>query len=408
MWADLIEEHCPLHYRILSHDGEVLAQSSKEPELEFMLVNYQNLYSRANTGGRSWTPVANSVLVKFKADAIISDEVHNIGTPTAITSKHAYALGRSARFRLGMTGTAFHRKPIYVYGEMRFIDDGAMFGTQWSHFKKRIANYGGHGGFEIVGYKNLKWMMKNVRKKAYIEKNVPKRPTIQNKLYFDLEGKHAQAYWDMANESVLEVDGEVVTSEIVLTRHLRLMQISGGFVRLPSGKYAQVGTCKLEMFQDRIREYLEQGINKAVVGCRFLPELGACAWAAKKVGFKVILFHGGVPKGSERTKRYKLFQKTKKPTLFISQIDAGKESIQLDSADAMLFYSLTESYVAFDQFSARIDSFDTKRTLMYDFLLAKGTHDIVAWKAMQLKMDVAALLVAHPTLVEKLTAKRSR
>jgi hypothetical protein len=405
VWEDQIAEHCPLGYEILNHHGELLDRTA-HPEIQFMLVNYENLYTRAYTEGRSWTPVSNSVLRKFNPDAMIADEVHHLGTPTAVSSRHAYALARDARFKLGMTGTMFHRKPQFVYGEMRFIDDGRTFGTQWSHFKERICVMGGWGNYEVVAYKNLEWMMDKVKKWAYIERNTPKRPTIQNKLTFRLTGKHLEAYQEMNQHNILEVEGEVLQNEIVLTRHLRLLQLAGGFVKLPSGKYACVGTSKLEMFQDRITEYLEQGINKAVVGCRFLPELAACAKVAKKVGFNVIVFHGGIPKGDQRTRRYKLFQSTKKPTLFISQISAGKESIQLDQADTLLYYSLTESYVDFDQFNARIDSFDTKRTLMYDYLLARGTHDIVAFEAMRMKIDVATFMVSHPRRVEQLTRKR--
>lgn len=409
VWEDQIAEHCPIPYTTISYHGEVVdgSEDGHSDQIRFMLVDYPNLYSRVRTGeGASWVPVTNETLKRFKAQAIIADESHHLGNPTAVTSKHAYALARPVPFRLFMTGTMFHRKPFFVFGQMKFLDDGKTFGTAFTHFKKRIAVFGGYGGYEVMRYKNLRWMMDQIRPKVYIERTVPKRPPISNPLRFELTDKHLDAYEKMAQHKVLEVGDETLISDIVLTQHLRLLQIAGGFVKLPSGRYACVGTCKLEMCKGRLEEYMEQDVHKVIVGCRFIPELSAVAKLGKKAGFQVVLFHGGVPKGVERRKRIAFFQQTSKPTLFISQIATGKESIDLSAADTTLWYSLPESFVDYDQFDKRKEKYNEKRTLMNDFLLARGTHDEVAMEAMKLKMDVARYITTRPALVERLTVNR--
>jgi hypothetical protein len=301
----------------------------------------------------------------------------------------------------------FHRKPFFVFGQIKFYDDGLTFGSAWTHFKKRIAVMGGYGGYEVLRYQNLKWMMDSIKPFVYIETYVPPRPPVINKLTYRLEGKHLDAYNKMDRHKVLELKEETLISDIVLTQHLRLLQIAGGFVKLSSGQYVQVGDCTLRMCQDRLEEYLEQGIEKAVVACRFIPELRAVAQIAKKVGFVPILLHGGVAP-ELRTNRINAFKTTNKPALFISQISAGKESIDLSVADTLLWYSLTESYVDYDQFGKRIEKYGDKRVLQYDFLISRGTQAEIAYEAMQLKKDVAEYIISDPERVERITAKTKR
>jgi hypothetical protein len=66
---------------------------------------------------------------------------------------------------------------------------------------------------------------------------------------------------------------------------------------------------------------------------------------------------------------------------------------------------LPESLVIHDQFRARIEKYDEKRTLLYDYLIATGTRDEVTWMALRMKTDVARLLLKRPDIVERITAR---
>src|SRR5207245_2663817 len=65
VWEDQIAEHCPVPFQIYTHLGEcVMVGDARPPNgyLDFMIVNYPNLYTRARTGsGADWVPVANRV-----------------------------------------------------------------------------------------------------------------------------------------------------------------------------------------------------------------------------------------------------------------------------------------------------------------------------------------------------------
>ena len=371
-------------------------------KLEWRIVNYESVYARRHFG-RSWIAMPDRELARYKAELVIVDESHNIGNPTTVVSKHACILSRQAKFRLIMTGTMFHRKPFYVFGQAKFYDP-SIFGDTWTGFKKRYAIFGGFGGYEVKRYINLRELVGKMKPWVYIEKYVPPRDTAVNVLPFKLTGKNLEHYKTMEKHSIIDVGGEQVVSPIILSRHLRCQQIAGGWVKTSRG-YRRVGTDKARMFDDRVREYSEQGIDKFVVGCRFVPELRDVATTVAKHGYKPILFHGGITDRKERDRRRRLFQDFKGKACFVAQLQTAKEGIDLSAADTMLFYSLSESYVVHDQFSRRIEKFRDTRVLQYDYLIAKGTRDEVTFAALQLKKDVAELIADEPELVEQITSQ---
>lgn len=428
VWESQVAQHCPVPWSTCVYGvgeckmsdfaewaatAEEDANSEPSPSLEFLIVNFQNVYSRDvhvtekkdGTREKEWLPAPNDALAKFNADIVVVDESHHIGDPNTVQSIEARRLGRAARFRVFMTGSMFHRKPRYVFGQAKFYDDGAALGSSFDQYKKRIEVMGGFGGYEVLRYRNLRWMTRQLKPFVYMEKYVPPRNAVKNILTFDLTGANLEIYSEMSGGAVVR-DGKRALAEIVLTKHLRLQEICGGYLRFEDGRRL-VGTDKLAVCIDRLHEYLEQGIEKAVIGVRFLHELAAIAKLARK-HFLVIPFHGGVPKGDERTRRVALFQETSKPALFISQIAAGKESIDLSEADTMMFYSLSESYVDHDQFANRIVKYREQRTLMYDFLQGRGTRDVVTYAALSEKRDVADLIVSDPERVEKLATLENR
>jgi SWI/SNF-related matrix-associated actin-dependent regulator 1 of chromatin subfamily A len=418
VWEDQVAAHCPVPWstHVYGNKRELQWNFSKWDDTDrvsFLIVNFPNLYKRErDEKSREWLPVPNRYLADYDADIVIVDESHHIGDPSIVQSQEARRLGRTASARVFMTGSMFHRKPFFVFGQLRFYDDGATLGSSYTQYKKRIAVFGGFGDYEVLRYRNLRWMTRRLKPVVYMEKYVPPRNAVSNMLTFDLTGKNLEAYNDMHKSGVVTVyDCYKSLAPIVLTKHLRLQQICGGFLTYQGKglvRTKRIGTDKLDVCADRLNEYMEQDITKAVIGCRFLPELAAVARIAKRLGFLPILFYGAVPKGDERKRRVALFQETTKPAVFISQIAAGKESIDLSAASVMMHYSLSESYVDHDQFSKRIEKYDEKRTLMYDFLIGNGTRDAVTLAALEIKRDVADFIVSEPERVEELATLENR
>lgn len=384
-------------------ENEIIKHTPEGIDLDWRIINFERTYDRVYED-RSWIAVPSQGLKHFDPDLIIVDESHHIGNPSTLASKMLYQLGKRARFRVIMTGTMFHRKPFYVYGQMRFMDPGIFGDVSFSAFKRRIAVFGGYAGYEVLRYQNLGWMMKQIKPYIHTEKYVQLRPPVVNPIYFHLTGENLQYYAEMEKESIIDVRGSQVISPIILSRHLRCQQIAGGWVKTEEGTYRRVGTCQRDVARDRLDEYMEQDIGQVVIGCRFTPEVYDAAVSAGKAGYRVLLFHGGL-KRVERDRRVAAFQDSVRPTAFVAQLQTGKESIDLSVADTMMFYSLSESYVVHDQFSRRIEMYNEKRTLMYDYLIPRGTRTEVTFESLQQKRDVADLIAEDPDMVERITSQ---
>lgn len=398
---------CPLSVIGVWHD-EIAKHTGDEyiGMIEWRVINYEQTYDRMSTGKRSWVGVTSRSLSKWQPELIIVDESHRIGNPSTLACHHLCKLGDRAKYRVIMTGTMFHRKPFYVFGQALFYDKG-IFGGNYGNFKERIAIMGGHGGFEVVRWQNLKWMVNKMKSFVVIEKEVPGAPPVIRPLYFDLKGVNLQYYRDMAKESVIQLrNGEVLISPIVIARHLRCCQIAGGHVKTETG-YKRVGRDKARMGADRIQEYADGDIKKIVIGCVFRPELLDAAKAAQAAGYRICALYGGMT-AEQRTAAITRFRTATVPTAMVCQISAGKEGIDLSVADTMLFWSIDRSYVNHDQFTKRIWKFGEKRTLQYDFLIARGTRDEVNYEAIKLQKDVVDFLVENPLWVEEITAKLAK
>jgi len=412
VWEDEFEKHCPIPYRLFDKHGELVGGSQYGASYEapmvlhVQIVNYEWIYDRERQYDKKgkyegWDAVTRKQLHKFEPQIIIVDESHHIGNPSPIISRKLYHLAKKAPVKIFMTGTPWHRKPFYVFGQFKIYDD-SIFGTNFGQFKKMIAVFGGYGGYEVKSYQNLKWLRDKVKPHVFISKKIPSAPPVVRKIKFSL-AESRDTYDKMASESFVSIDGNAITAPIVLTRHLRLAQIAGGWTTDEEGVRHCVGQDRRKAFRRRLAEFDQAGIQKIVVGCRFIPELKDCALEAKAAGYSIYLLHGGVSRVERKARREAFRTDTK--AVMVCQFRASREAVDMSTADTMVFYSLPEDYLTYDQFKARIAKYGETRTLLYEHLIAKGTVDETTFEALMLGRDVADHLMKNPSYVEERSVK---
>lgn len=331
---------------------------------------------------------------------LVCDEAHKLKNPQSKQSKAAYVLGKRCAFSLVLTGTPITKHPLDLFGEMRVVDDGIL-GSRWGIFKKQYAMWGGYGGYQLIKYINLKSLRARVDPFIFIAKkedclDLPKR--THEVVPVDLR-KSRRVYEQMARDSIVEFeDGTVSEAPIVLTRLLRLSQITGGYTRTDDGQYQPVGTEKQEAFANLISEFQEQERTKIVVFVRFLNELRDAAYVCAEHGYRVLPFYGKVSP-RKRTQRIAEFDETDKPTAFVAQIQAGSLGISLTAASEAIFYSHTYDYAEFAQACDRLHRIGQRRAVTYYHLLARDTVDEAVWLALKTKRNIAELVMDRPELL---------
>lgn len=386
VWEDQIEEYLTtkIDRQVItlskedvgSVDDRVvkLAQYRKVDKLTFVLVNYDVIYQMSGA------------FKKWKPNLIIADESHYIKKATSDRSRGMHSLGPHARWKFILSGTPITNSPLDIFSQFKFLNP-TVFGTRWTQFKYEYAVYGGYGGFKLLKYKNLDRLgdkIDTIAFKATIDELDLPDKTIQP-IRINLSPKARRVYDQMERERIAEINelGDKATAAIILTKILRLSQITGGFVKNQEGEWMQTGNDKLSATRELLEQYAVEGGHKVVVFTRFKPEEKAVKDLCTSMGIGVI-----ADKGLKEDR--KRFQKDRECKVFIVSLARGGLAVnELVAADIGLFYSLDSSSDHWIQALGRLHRSGQTRHTFFPHLLAKDTIDEDIFKALNENKDVA-------------------
>ena len=205
----------------------------------------------------------------------------------------------------------------------------------------------------------------------------------------ELEPKAMKMYQKIEKESYTELQDSEVSAVNVLTKLLRLSQLTGGHLTDDDGDSNVVSTAKLAALEDIVDSMLAEN-KKLVIMARFVPEMNDIQEMLEKKGIGYAAVRGGVKDRAEEIRR---FQEDDDCMVFIGQIAAAGLGITLTAASTMVFYSMDYSMSNFEQAKARIHRVSQKNDCLYIYLIAKGTVDRKVLKSLRSKVDLAKLLV---------------
>ena len=332
----------------------------------------------------------------YAADLIICDESQRIKNPRAAQSRAVQMLGDRAACRLILSGTPVQNSAIDLYSQYRFLDPG-VFGANFYAFRNRYCQMGGYGGHEVVGYQHMDEL---TRKEHSIALRVTKTECLDLpgqtfvRRYVQLEPAARRLYTQIARASCAELEnGEHVTASIVLTKLLRLMQLTGGFVQADGGdRPQQSGSAKLDALADILEDYVQEAGQKLVVFARFRPEIAAICQLLEQRGIRYGRIDGEVPM-DQRGAIVETFQQDPGVKVFVAQIQTAGLGITLHAASAAVFYSLDFNYANYAQALARIHRIGQAQPVTYIHLLAEHTVDEQVLDALERKEDLARTIV---------------
>lgn len=332
----------------------------------------------------------------YAADLIVCDESQRIKNPRAAQSRAVQMLGDNAACRLILSGTPVQNSVIDLYSQYRFLDPG-VFGANFYAFRNRYCQMGGYGGHEVVGYQHMDEL---TRKEHSIALRVTKVECLDLpgqtfvRRYVQLEPAARRLYAQIARASCAELEnGEHVTASIVLTKLLRLMQLTGGFVQADGGDRPRpAGSAKLDALADILEDYVQEAGQKLVVFARFRPEIAAICQLLEQRGIRYGRIDGEVPM-DHRGAIVETFQQDPGVKVFVAQIQTAGLGITLHAASAAVFYSLDFNYANYAQALARIHRIGQAQPVTYIHLLAEHTVDDQVLDALERKEDLARTIV---------------
>ena len=348
--------------------------------LQIVVVNYES----------TWR--IQSDLETFGADLIIADEAHKIKEARTSQSKCLHELGDRARYKLLLTGTVITNKELDVFSQYRYLNR-QIYGTSFYQFRNRYFDMVGYGNhiprFKSYMQDDFLRRMHSIAYRVTKEECLDLPDIIEEVREVDLEPKAMKMYRELEKESFTELEDSEVSAVNVLTKLLRLSQLTGGHLTDDEGDSNPVSKAKLEALEDIIDEVISED-KKLVVMARFVPELNDIQELLEKKGIGYACVRGGVKNRAEEISR---FQEDDDCKVFVGQIAAAGLGITLTAASTMVFYSLDYSMSNFEQAKARIHRVSQKNDCLYIYLIAKGTVDRKVLRSLRNKVDLARLLV---------------
>lgn len=386
VWEEEFEKFADFPYTLTVLKGtsakkkQQLAKLPGGPGLQVVVVNYES----------AWR--LEKELLAYNADLVIADEGHKLKENRSKQSAGMHHIGDKARYKLLLTGTVITNRELDVFSQYRFLNP-QIFGTSFYSFRNQYFDMGGYGNHTPVF---RKWMLNDfLRRMHSVAYRVTKAecldlPAITEEVRsVDLELDAMDIYESIEDESYAELDKSEVTTANILTRLLRLSQITGGHLTDDDGIVNKVSTAKLDALSDIIDTAMAED-KKLVIMARFVPELDDIQelLEKKRIGYAVV--RGGI---KDRDDEIHKFQHDDKCRVFVGQIAAAGLGITLTAASTMVFYSLDYSMSNFEQAKARIHRAGQKDNCHYIYLVCRDTVDRKVLRALRQKQNLAKTLV---------------
>lgn len=348
--------------------------------VEIVVVNYESVWR------------LEKELLEFDADLIIADEAHKIKEARTSQSKGMHHLGDKARFKLLLTGTIITNKEIDVFSQYRFLNS-SIFGNSFYTFRNRYFDMTGYGNYTPKFKRHMREdFLRRLHSIAYrvTKEECLDLPSVMEEVrQVELEPKAKKIYKELEKESYTELANSEVSAVNVLTKLLRLSQVTGGHLTDDEGDSNLVSTAKLDALSDIIDAAMGED-KKLVIMARFIPEMNDIQDLLEKKKIEYATVRGGVKDRAEEIRR---FQEDPECKIFIGQIAAAGLGITLTAASTMVFYSLDYSMSNFEQAKARIHRVSQTNNCLYIYLVAKGTVDTKILRSLRNKVDLAKVLV---------------
>ena len=388
-WKSEIQKHSNLTCRVIgervSRKGTITYKSNRERAKElkepldafFYIINIESL--------RDPEIVKAIKTSKNKIDLIVVDECHCSASAQSQQSQGLLKL-TDAKLKIGLTGTLLTNTVLNAYIPLKWI--GVEKAT-WTGFKSLFCEYGGYGGHQIVGFKNID-ILKNeiescsLRRTKDILTDLPPKTVICEKL--DMNDSH-KAFYESVKDGVKE-ECELIKLDAnnVLALTTRLLQATTSPSVLTT---KDIISTKIERAVELVEELCGHN-EKVVIMSRFKEPIYQLEQLLKK--YHPLRGDGDIS-DDQFQKNIKLFQEDDKYKIWLGTHQKSGTGITLNKASYMILLDCPWTAAKTKQIEDRIHRIGSKSPVFIYRLVCAGTVDEVVQEAIKTKEALSDFVV---------------
>lgn len=332
--------------------------------------------------------------LKLHRVMLVVDESTIIKDKDSIRTKLLTRLGGLAKKRRILTGSPSTGSPTDVWGQFEFLSRGLLGHRTFTSFQTRYClmkdmRIGSRVIRKEYGTQNLE-ELRDIMKLHSIRKRKTECLDLPPKIYEDpvhveLTDEQEKAYAEMKRTAMAVVQGQDVTTTIVMTQMMRLHQIACGHISTDDGRTLRLRSNRAAALLDVVEK---SGERKAVVWCNYREDalIAAEALANKYGREKVVCWTGGEHM-DQREKNENEFQNGGARFMVATQ-SAGARGRTWTAATLVVYYSNSYDLELREQSEDRTHRIGQTGTVVYVDLLSPNTVDEKIIEALREKKSV--------------------
>lgn len=316
------------------------AHAITDPEVDFVAVitSYETMI-------KTWP-----LLSSWQWDLAVADEAHMFKWWKTARYEHMLKLRDIAAQRVVLTGTPVANSPLDLYCLFEFMGEGWSGFTSWDSWREFYGVFvrdedSGHDKF--VACQNLPFMQERLARLSFRITKKEAMPDLPEQLYdtedVAITGVQFDVYKQVLNQLAAEIEddlsGDVKTLTIqnILTKLLRLSQITSGYVKWDpivdpnTGEEIEEG--KVEYFAENPKldaiiaklKAREPG-SKTIIWSNWVPCIKQCSERLEKEGIKHVTYYGST---KNRDEAERLFNCDPETTVLVGNPAAGGVGLNL-------------------------------------------------------------------------------
>ena len=351
----------------------------------FLITNVETLRNEAITK-------AIQNLCKNGTIGIVAiDEIHKCKNPASQQGKGILKI--QPECRIAMTGTPLMNTPFDLYIVLKWL---GYEGHSFSAFKNHYAMYGGFGGYEVVGYRYLDELQKQLDKIMLrrLKKDVldlPEKTHIDE--YVEMTPKQAQIYREVTADIKMNID-QIKMQNNPLAELIRMRQATG-YTGILSSTIKE--SAKLDRMEELVEEAVQNG-KKVVIFSNWTQMTGAiCDRLRTKYGIGLIT---GETPDSNRQTVVQMFQDGKLDVM-VGTIGAMGTGLTLTAGTVEIFMDEPWNRANKEQAEDRCHRVGTTENITIYTILCKDTIDERIHELVERKGAMADALVDGKVKIDK-------
>ena len=414
VYRNWTEKEIPQHFWenvpvYLSQWSSNLTKAMKEDIHKMINAGYgkmklfvMNVEAFSNQSGKGME-AAEWFAKKYGMSGMIAvDESTTIKNPKSKRTKCLVKLSKHFRYKRIMTGSPITQSPMDLYSQCEFLEEGMLGFNSFYAFQGRYAilnqkQMGPRSFRQVIGFKNIEELTKKISPFTFrVLKedclDLPKK--IYTVRYVTMTPEQQRMYNKIQKEALLMFDnGEIVSTQEMITQMLRLQQILSGHLKTDNGDVVNFPTSRL----DALIDICNETSGKIIVWSRFRYDIISITNKLKEIfGSDSTASFFGDTSEKERQRVVRDFEnKNSKLKFLIGNPSTAGRGLTLNEAKTVVYYANDFDLDIRSQSEDRCHRIGQTSSVLYIDLICEKTIDEKIIKSLKNKIKIGAKVLGE-------------